>query len=617
MMSLAEDVTQVVFIRFAKTPPDIKTPGELAAWLHRTTTHVAIDAWRAETRRRNREQQAVAMESTTDPSWKEISSALDQAVNQLADEDREAILLRFFRRKTMRDVGAALGVSEAAAKMRVVRAVERLRKRLGVEGMACTAAVLGTVLAERSVEAAPAALVARLATIHLPTLAASGAKGGLVQALTRVSKLKMVAVASLSVVWWHFVHSSRGSGPVMATQASADANAMPGNERTISLNDTSSIEAPNQPTKILLHVLDADTARGLSETKIHFVYYGAGGETESHDTLTDENGDARLQAPDDPTKNSAPNVYVAAEGHVPQMVSPLTNVYTVRLDSAMTIGGAVVDKDGAPVTGVAIYFEGPWNQSRQTENVAFKTFPVTSHEDGRWLCSYIPKGCTNEIRLTLDKAGYALSSKGVPIQDKDPANLVLTIDPGAIVTGRIMDQHNHPISEASVRVLASSGNKRQMVRSDADGVFTLTGVGDQALAKFSNLIPLGPCQAQVAVQADGYAPDMKIVQLTETNITNVVNFALAPGNYFRGRVVDDFGNPIPNVVVQTDYAMFSDRSFDWTTHTDGNGFFQWDSAPSEATTYWFDAEGYEAIRFKPMVADGTDHEITLKHKVGE
>ena len=30
--SLAEDISQVVFIRLAKTPPDLRTPAELAAW---------------------------------------------------------------------------------------------------------------------------------------------------------------------------------------------------------------------------------------------------------------------------------------------------------------------------------------------------------------------------------------------------------------------------------------------------------------------------------------------------------------------------------------------------------------------------------------------------------
>jgi RNA polymerase sigma factor (sigma-70 family) len=56
--ALAEDITQIVFIRLAKTPPTVENHGELGAWLHRTTINITIDTWRSETRRRNREQQA-------------------------------------------------------------------------------------------------------------------------------------------------------------------------------------------------------------------------------------------------------------------------------------------------------------------------------------------------------------------------------------------------------------------------------------------------------------------------------------------------------------------------------------------------------------------------------
>jgi RNA polymerase sigma factor (sigma-70 family) len=47
--SLAQDITQIVFIRFAKTPPKVKNHAELAAWLHPTTLNVTIDTWRSET----------------------------------------------------------------------------------------------------------------------------------------------------------------------------------------------------------------------------------------------------------------------------------------------------------------------------------------------------------------------------------------------------------------------------------------------------------------------------------------------------------------------------------------------------------------------------------------
>jgi len=63
--TLAEDITQIVFIRFANTPPNVKNHSELAAWLHRTTLNVTIDTLRSETRRRTREEEAAAMETVT------------------------------------------------------------------------------------------------------------------------------------------------------------------------------------------------------------------------------------------------------------------------------------------------------------------------------------------------------------------------------------------------------------------------------------------------------------------------------------------------------------------------------------------------------------------------
>src|SRR5262245_60480778 len=58
----AEEVTQTVFIKLAKAVPKVRSDAELVAWLHRTTIHASIDSWRAEFRRRGREQQAVAMQ---------------------------------------------------------------------------------------------------------------------------------------------------------------------------------------------------------------------------------------------------------------------------------------------------------------------------------------------------------------------------------------------------------------------------------------------------------------------------------------------------------------------------------------------------------------------------
>ena len=60
---------------------------------------------------------AIAMKPTPAEDarlWSEMAPQLDEALNQLGNEDREAVLLRSFAQKRMREVGQAPGVSEDA-----------------------------------------------------------------------------------------------------------------------------------------------------------------------------------------------------------------------------------------------------------------------------------------------------------------------------------------------------------------------------------------------------------------------------------------------------------------------------------------------------------------------
>lgn len=636
----AEDVTQMVFIRFAATPPTVQTHGELIAWLHRTTLNVAIDTWRSDTRRRNREQQAALMETNPHSDWEEISPHLDQAINQLENEDRAAILLRFFKQKSMRDIGAALGVSEGAAKMRVGRAIDRLRTQLGAGGIACTAAILGTVLTERSIEAAPAALVSRLAAMRLPEAAGAAAKGGMLHSLSRFSTFKLAAGAALLVSLCILLtrsHSSK-SAPLQSVPEPAveiaSKTAEPIRRRTPLNNLNDSGASPTRATKILLHVLDSESGLGLSGTSVRYVFFGTGGQGERHDIVTDENGDARILEPDDPAKNSGPNVFVAAENHVPKAISfgslPPAGEYTLKLDPALTAGGIIINEQGFSVPDVQIFITTPGNVPGQAENMDFQTCPVTNHDDGTWTCSYLPRNYTNTLHFILKKKGYTPTLSQVPLHEASLTNLILVIESGTTLSGKVTDQQGHPLANARLRLLNGDHDRQQSMRTDELGVFTLTGVQGQTpsshdppLYTNSNgaIIIRGTVgddtmHVDIAVQADGFAPEMKTLELTSA--TNTVNFVLTSGHIFRGHLVDEDGNPISNAVVQTDYCFDggSQRKFDWSAHTDANGAFEWDSAPEEETCYWFEANagGYEIIRGRTLLADGSDHEIVLKRR---
>ena len=65
---------------------------------------------------------------------------VDRALNRLEVQERDAILLRFFEGRSFREVGAALSISEEAAKKRVWRGIEKLRQMLTPAGSAAPAA---------------------------------------------------------------------------------------------------------------------------------------------------------------------------------------------------------------------------------------------------------------------------------------------------------------------------------------------------------------------------------------------------------------------------------------------------------------------------------------------
>ncbi len=174
----AADVSQAVFCLLVRKARSLLEVAELGGWLHRATCWKASEHERAERRRRAREQVSAisnpAMNpATSDEVWKELAPILDVCLDRLEDADREILLRRFYQRRSLREIGTELRLTEDGARMRVHRAMERLRRLLvmsgasALTGMAATipgAVSLEDLLSERLAMPIPGDLASRVFT---------------------------------------------------------------------------------------------------------------------------------------------------------------------------------------------------------------------------------------------------------------------------------------------------------------------------------------------------------------------------------------------------------------------------------------------------------------------
>ncbi len=189
----AEDVTQTVFVNLARVARALPKDVKLGGWLHRDTCFTASTLMRGERRRQSRERQAAemnALQNNSEADYSLVAPVLDEAINELEEADRTAVLLRFFEQRDFCSVSQALGSTEDAARMRVARALEKLEGFLKRRGVTTTATSLGVVLSANAVQAAPVGLAVTISTAAVLT-------GTTIAAAATATTIKTIAMTTL------------------------------------------------------------------------------------------------------------------------------------------------------------------------------------------------------------------------------------------------------------------------------------------------------------------------------------------------------------------------------------------------------------------------------------
>ena len=211
---LAEEITQAVFVILARKADSLGDQTILSGWLCRTARYASANALTIRRRRQKREQEAYMQSilesggdapspSIREETWNQIAPLLDGALEKLGQKDHDALVLRFFENKNFAEVGAALGASEDAAKMRVNRALEKLRKFFTKRGVALSSVAIAGAVSANSVQAAPAMLAKSVTAVAIAKGAAASAstltliKGALKIIAWTKAKITVVTVAGI------------------------------------------------------------------------------------------------------------------------------------------------------------------------------------------------------------------------------------------------------------------------------------------------------------------------------------------------------------------------------------------------------------------------------------
>ncbi|HEY1921243.1 MAG TPA: sigma-70 family RNA polymerase sigma factor [Tepidisphaeraceae bacterium] len=245
---LAEDVAQAVFLILADKAARLSA-APLHSWLFKVTRYASANAIRARARRDKYERRAaMASSETHDPNpdqmWRDISPILDDSINSLRSKDRDALLMRFYQQKNLAEVGAALGVSEGAAKVRVARAVEKLRGILRRKGVSAPADALGIALIAHTTHAAPAIFAKGFVPAAASIKAGVISKG--VSTMMVSTKIKIAAailiIGSIPIgAGAYYLVSSRQ--PAAAVNQQTVAQAPPAEEPQVA-QSTAAVEPP-------------------------------------------------------------------------------------------------------------------------------------------------------------------------------------------------------------------------------------------------------------------------------------------------------------------------------------------------------------------------------------
>lgn len=636
----AEDIAQTVFTQLATKALSLTNHPSLAGWLYSATRLAALEHRRSEARRLEREGTFHRMNPTHDtpppePDWTQIQPVLDEAMHSLPGNDREAVLLRYFEKRPLAEVGARLGVSENAARMRVDRALDRLRSDLSRRGITSTALALGAALTHHAVAAAPGGLAERIGAHALASAAATTAAGtggflaGLWLWLTSsTGKLALGTALIATTVGIAVVRpaltaritaETRGASNQAVGAPGGAGGFMPPQPGAPATTETET--APEEPATaadflINLQFVAADSGQAVPGVVVG--YRGWKGDAFTRRKFVGRrDGGVEVRVVEGTTRLE---LNTEAEGFAnrrlvwqPPNGESIPLALTVRLERAVAIGGRVVDSDGQPVAGARVGWgtESAAAEGSKEPTHWFQYLETQTDAEGRWSIARIAAEVLPHLNGSAEHPGHQPSQR--VSTDREPEALaqltagthVFRLAPAATVRGLVVNVDGEPIPEAKILVGRRGFVGSRTSAAAFDGVFTVPGCA------------LG--NSSITAEASGYAA--KTVPIVVAAEMEPVRIELTRAASLRLRVIDAAGDPVPQATVwlntfarvpapADDFSQLPVQA-EFNGRTDAEGRVEWRESPAGTHPFDVAAAGFMRTNHVMIPADDKEHDITL------
>lgn len=545
---LAEDVTQAVFTDLAAKAAKLSQHPSLTAWLYTSTRFIAANTRRTEQRRAAREAEAHAMNAIDEsresaPDWARIRPLLDDAMHTLPAQDREAVLLRHFERRSYAEIGGVLGLSEDSARMRVNRALEKLHETLARRGVTSTALALAGLLGSNAAGAAPAHLTAKVARGAMTGMAGSHGLFKLLASKAGMASFSAVVVAAIALI-----AITKHAGMDSLTNAGT-AVPLTNVDLAVAPRPASQVRGPGDDavTKgpiLHLQIVTADSGKPVPMVPVEVIGWGQGANIKRTDLVSDRLGRCNV-----PYWSDAPRLEVITHKEPfadaravwqPPLGDVIPSNYVLQVERAVAIGGTVVDADGTPVPGATVTWRtsvpNPSLGRPPRSNEFYGTdYEATADQTGRWqltrmaeaIMPYLVGGAKESNNV--DSSLLFTSRDAAAEKELRGGTYIFKMSPTTIARGTVVDVNGAPIADASVWLLASGRSGK----TGSDGSFAIPGCKPEH-------------QPVSASSPDCPAVTMK-VDIGQNAAP--VCLVLRPGKVLRLRVVDDEGKPVPHAEV--------------------------------------------------------------------